>query len=81
MENRKQKLYFTPREVAEGELFKVGDVRGIMDDEENTNWWINLRYITECQTVFQLEIWTFKKPMREKFFEELTELVNKHTNK
>lgn len=60
-------------------LFEGQDSRSIANKEFDADYWITLRYVTECKKVFNLEITTFKKPLDSEFFKELEQLVAKHT--
>lgn len=78
----KDKLYFVPEKLEHGEdiLFEGTENRSIANKEQDADWWISLRYVTSCQSSFQLEVTTFKEVMNKDFFNEFIALVEKHTN-
>lgn len=73
-------LYHVPEvlECDDVRLFEGEESRSVADKDFDADYWITLRYITECQKVFSLEVTTFKKALGPEFFDEFQELVAKH---
>jgi uncharacterized membrane protein len=76
-----KELYHVPQmlECDGVQLFEGEESVSVADKEKDANYWISLRYITECQKVFSLEVTTFKKSLGLEFFKEFEQLVAKHT--
>ena len=71
-------LYFIPTTLGEN-LFEGNESRSVADKEQDADYWITYRPITQCQKSFQLEITTFKKALGKEFLDELRELVARHS--
>lgn len=77
----KNKLLYTPEALeCDGvRLFEGEDSRSIADKDFDANYWVTLKYITECKKVFSLEVTTLKKEMGEEFFDDFLALLDKHS--
>ena len=81
MKSKAHELCYDPAvlECDDVRLFEGEDSRSIANKEQDSDYWVTLRYITENKQVFSLEVSTFKKSLDKEFFEEFLELLKKHT--
>jgi hypothetical protein len=81
MKSKVDELCYDPAvlECDDVRLFEGEDSRSIANKEQDPDYWVTLRYITENKKVFSLEISTFKKSLGKEFFEDFVELLDKHT--